>query len=391
MPTQRHLAKPSPAIRARRPSRTANGPHPTVADAARLARSAIAARVRGRSQVPKLRVASRQPHAPTVWMICPDWDKPTGGIRVQYRAVDSLNAAGISAAIVHHKAGFACTWFEHETRIVPAPDVVVGEHDVIVVPEVYGASIGDLPKGIRQVIFNQNAYNTLDSLMSDDGAAAPYSDNPDLTAVLVVSQDNAELLRYVFPAAPVLRVRVGLDEALYHPPDRAPANRIAYMPRRRRHDVAEVLRLLEIRGVFERWEPIAIDGCSEAGVADALRSSRVFLSFSEREGFGLPPCEALACGCIVVGFDGFAGREFFRDPFAVAVPDGDVVGMARETERVLRRIEDRPSEMAAASAAGSRFIRDAYPLEATSQDLVDIFTPLVRSTRSPLVSVGGPA
>ena len=336
--------------------------------------------------MPKLRVDPQQAHVPTVWMICPDWDKPTGGIRVQYRAVDSLNAAGLSAAIVHHKAGFACTWFHHETRIVPAPDVVVGARDVIVVPEVYGSSILNLPRGVRQVIFNQNAYNTLDSLMGDEVAAAPYRDNPDLTAVIVVSEDNAELLRYVFPMAPIRRVRVGLDDAVYHPPTQAPSNRIAYMPRRRRDDVAAVLGLLEMRGVFDRWEPVAIDGCSEAEVASALRSSRLFLSFSEREGFGLPPCEALACGCIVVGFDGFAGREFFRDPFAIAVPDGDVVGMARETERVLRRIEQRPSEMAAVSAAGSRFIRDAYPPEATGQDLVKIFTPLLRpKPRSPLI------
>jgi len=60
-------------------------------------------------------------------------------------------------------------------------------------------------------------------------------------------------------------------------------------------------------------------------VADILRSSRVFLSFSQREGFGLPPLEALACGCAVVGYHGFGGRALF------------VVGMHPASSRLARR------------------------------------------------------
>ena len=50
---------------------------------------------------------------------------------------------------------------------------------------------------------------------------------------------------------------------------------------------------------------------SEAAVADILRESQVFLSFGHPEGFGLPPAEALACGCLVIGYHGGGGREYF--------------------------------------------------------------------------------
>jgi glycosyltransferase involved in cell wall biosynthesis len=36
----------------------------------------------------------------------------------------------------------------------------------------------------------------------------------------------------------------------------------------------------------------------------------VFLALSRLEGFGLTPLEAMAAGCVVVGFTGIGGREY---------------------------------------------------------------------------------
>jgi glycosyltransferase involved in cell wall biosynthesis len=246
------------------------------------------------------------------------------------------------------------------------------------VPEIYGAAILDLPHGVPQVIFNQNAYLTLDSLVAEGVAAAtPYSDNPNLAAVIVVSEDSAEVLRYAFPDAPLRRIHHGLDPALYRPPAVPPGKRIAYMPRRRARDSAQVLRLLELHGALADWEVVAIEGRHEAEVAALLRSSRIFLSFSEREGFGLPPCEALACGCLVVGFDGFAGREFFQRPFAEGVEDGDVLGFARAAERLMRYWEDEPYAAAAAADAGARFALSRYSTAIERRDLVSVFSEVL--------------
>jgi hypothetical protein len=352
--------------------------HPAFPDTARrVARKASRTLRRGRYQVPRLRLAPRAGEPPTVWMICPDWDHPSGGIRKQYRAVDVLNAAGVPAAIVHKRAGFRCSWFEHDTRIVPAGDIGVAPGDVIAVPEIYGASILSLPPGVRQVIFNQGAYLMLETFTDGRTAVAPYRDNPDLAAVVVVSDDSAEVLRYAFPDVPVVRIRHGLDPARHHPPTEPPGRRIAYMPRRRADEAAQVLGLLELRGVLDGWDVVAIERRTEAEVADILRSSRIFLSFSQLEGFGLPPLEALACGCLVAGFHGFGGRELFRPPFAVPVEDGDLVGFARAVEELIRLADDDPAAMRAAADAGSRFALERYSAEAERQDLVNAFAPLL--------------
>src|SRR5436309_16003870 len=120
-----------------------SSPAGSLNEAARFARRVVTSR-RRRYQVPHFRLDPvRRTASATVWMICPDWDKPAGGTRTQYRAVDALNDAGVAAAIVHRRAGFACTWFAHTTRVISGAEVAIGERDVLVIPEVYGPSILD--------------------------------------------------------------------------------------------------------------------------------------------------------------------------------------------------------------------------------------------------------
>ena len=200
-------------------------------------------------------------------------DKPAGGIRTQYQGVDALNDAGLSAAIVHKRPGFACSWFAHRTRIVAASEVVLGERDVIVVPEVYGPAILDLPTGVRQVIFNQNPIS--DARLTDDGTSGggPLSGQPR-------PRRRGRRLGRQRPAA---RARIsGHADPAYPPRNRSRdplstrrggTRRITYMPRRRVDEAKQVLRLLELRGLLYGWEIVAIDGRSEAEAADLLRAA----------------------------------------------------------------------------------------------------------------------
>ncbi len=326
-------------------------------------------------------LAGRKPasSSPTAWFVCPHYKSPSGGVRKLYHCVDTLNDAGLDAAIVHARPGFRCSWFENTTRVISASELTLGPRDIFVVPEVYGRSICNLPPNVRQVIFNQNAYLTLSSLQNGLAYAAPYTNNPDLALVLVVSQDNADVIRRTFPATPVRRLRLGINPSLYHPPQGPKQRRIVYMPRKRPDDSAAVLAQLRLRGALNGWNIVAIDGRSEAETAELLRTAKVFLSFSFREGFGLPPLEALACGCIVVGYHGSGGREYFHPPFATAVEDGDISDFVSAVEATIYNIDNDPLSADSLAAAAARFALERYPLEVEKQDMLDIFGPLLRS------------
>ena len=96
------------------------------------------------------------------------------------------------------------------------------------------------------------------------------------------------------------------------------------MTRKRPGQVAQVLGALHSRASLAGWDLVHLDGLSQRAVADALATCRLFLSFSTREGFGLPAAEALARGCHVIGYTGIGGREFFGGTAAMAIPEDDV-------------------------------------------------------------------
>jgi Glycosyl transferases group 1 len=327
-------------------------------------------------RLPRLQVSRVPSGQPMIWYLCPDTNVPTGGVRVIYRHVDLLNSVGIPAAVVHVRSGFSCTWFAHETRVVSAADVVLSAADILVVPEYYGPSLTDLPVGLRVVIFNQNTYRTF----AGPGAAATwqrYAASESLAAIVVVSQDNAQYARYAFPAARVARVRDSVDGNLFHPADKSPGRTIGYMPRRRDADIRQVLDLLEIRGCTDNWEIVRIDGRTEEQTAAIFRSCSIFLSFSEREGFGMPPAEAMACGCYVVGFTGLAGREFFEPDICTPVEEGNVLAFAQAAERVMAEFDKNSQAVRDRGLAASERIRAGYSPQVQLDELVAFYATLL--------------
>src|SRR3989442_1489939 len=96
--------------------------------------------------------------APRIYVLCPDYEPPSGGIRKLYRHVDVLIRHGFEASILHHRDGFRCKWFASTTPVTSLARTRPGPEDVLVVPEVYGPDLAALAPGVAKVVFNQNAY-----------------------------------------------------------------------------------------------------------------------------------------------------------------------------------------------------------------------------------------
>jgi len=319
--------------------------------------------------VPQIRVHPGT-GAPTVYYLVPDVDTPHGGVRVAYRHVDLLNDLGVRAAVLHAAPGFRATWFPNATRVVDHGSLRFCADDLLVVPEVYGPSMHTIDPEARVLVFNQGAYLTFDALdLEDTRPGSPYGEIGRLEGIMTVSRDSAHLLSLSFPDVPIHIARPVVDGGLFHPGPPPDRRAFAFTVTRRGPERNQVLHMLRALGVD--WDPVPLTGMSELQMAETLRETPLFVSFSDRDGFGLPPAEAMASGCYVVGYPGGGGEEFFDPGYCSPVRS------TAELVTELQRVMGLPlPELAAVGRRASAAVLQRYDEDGLRDDLVRIFAPL---------------
>ena len=323
---------------------------------------------------------------PSVYVLCPETDRPSGGVKMLYRHADVLARNGFKAAVLHQQRGFRCTWFANTTPVTYLPDVRLTVNDFLVIPEVFGPrtfSLSDIPAighACRKVIFNQNCYytflgHTFDSIMSP-AFALPYARPDEYIATIVVSEDSAAYMRFAFPGSRVFRIVNSINTRLFTFSDQKKPQ-ICFMPRKHPEDAIQVLGLLRLRGKLDDFSVVPIDNASEADVARIMRESLIFLSFGYPEGFSLPPAEAMASGCIVIGYHGEAGREYFLDDLCCPIRVNDTVGFVTAIESVIGNWKRDPAPVREMARRASRHIHENYSAEREEMTILAVWRELM--------------
>ncbi len=324
---------------------------------------------------------------PQVLVLSPDDNSPIGGIRVLYRHVDILNKHGISAAVLHMKRGFRCTWFKNSTPVVHYSPQTLAESEFIVLPEIYGAHAArevvmerkdflgirrkvrlDVSR-LKKVILNQNAHYTFDHHpLAIERPETPYL-SPDVRATFVVSEHNRAFVQSVFPQHPVHRIHLGInhDEYYYEPKKK---KQIAFMPRKNFMDIQRVINGLKFKGALKGWTLAPIDGLMEPDVARIMRESAFFLTFGTIEGFQLPPAEAMMCGCIVAGYHGYGAQEFMLPELSFPVQAHDSIGFITVMEKLLKEYDTDPSALQTRAKTAAEYMSERYTHEEEEADII---------------------
>jgi hypothetical protein len=301
---------------------------------------------------------------------------PFGGVKKIYDHVRTLNDAGFSAAVVQARAKSRPTWFHSEgVPLVQAP-LTVSSADLLVIPECYGEKLRTIAPGVPRISLNQSPHYTF--LPIRFFAPHPYSVTSDLLGVLAVSDNLTSVLAYAFPQLRVWRFVASVDTEVFSQRSGGRQRRICYVPGKRHGSITAVFSILTARGVLRGWEVQALQGLSEAGIARALSTAAVFLSFPlEWEGFGLPPLEAMACGAIVVGYTGFGAMEFMSEQTSVTIPEGDVLRYAQTLEEVLVNWDDQQARWAAMRANARSMVEQRYSPAAERASLIDAYAEIL--------------
>ncbi len=285
-----------------------------------------------------------------------NYTRPIGGVKVVYQAVGGLRRRGFDAYVA--SASPLPTWLAGSRALDDVRVVDMRQAQTIAPEDLYIATdaIGPhrmplmLSRPERRAIFVQN-HNALNAGKGVDWARLRH------IRCLTVSDYSRNWLLRNNMFREVTVVSPGVDTALFAGGTVPRRHRIAYMPRKL-PDVAERLRAR--LGNAVEW--CTIDGATETETADILGSSTVFLNLGHREGFGLPPLEAMAAGCLVCGFAGEGTLDFATAGNGFWAPQGDVEGCLRAIAGALEAAAD-PVRAAAVTRAATETVR-RYTLSA---------------------------
>ena len=300
-----------------------------------------------------------------LFFVCyPDTNATIGGVKQIYRQVELLRRAGLLAWVVHEQPKFRVDWFSSDAPVLDLGTVLAlapdPGRDLIVLPETWLRTLPSYLSPVPKVIFNQNAFYTfgLDGQCHADTLAL-YR-HPDLKAVVTVSNDSRDLLVRGCGLSPdrCFVIRNGIDPALFYPPP-VKVRRIVYPARKYADHARKVALMAAARPLFQRYPFRELPRMSHAALAQELREALVFLSIGHPEGFGLPLAEALACGCLVVGYHGLGGRDFALEAMR-CVEFGDLLSFLEALEQELQRFEASPELVSSQRIQAAQDIQTCY-------------------------------
>jgi hypothetical protein len=324
--------------------------------------------------------------------LCPDKKTAAGGIAVIHHMAAELHEQGYDTAILHsdRSAGYpdgraeVPVFASYDIRrqamkghglkrrtadrfrravnrlrggldlLHPTPD------DVIVVPEMRMAeALATFPQN-RKVLISQNPFSHMRShARALEAQADPASCFVHTIGISELCVSVCDLLGH----SPLGYVPVTMW------PERFPfredkEKRIAFMPRKRRDEAAVITAALEARGKLRGYQLDPIDSAPLSEVAARMARARIFISLQSREGLGFPAAEAMATGCIVVGYTGLGGDEYFDTTTGIPVPEGDTAALVRAVEDAIAEYEDSPERLDRLRRHASETVNRRYSPEA---------------------------
>lgn len=311
---------------------------------------------------------------------CRDLDKPSGGVRRLYRHVEVLTKHGYDAAVLHHRPGFAVKWFLSSAPVAYSDSTREFEpEDVLVIPEGHPdvmVSTALLP--CRRVVIALNWANIY--------AALPIGldwRHIGLEDIIAGSDYEREFIKRTMGLDSTVIVS-GIDTNQFRPSAQKVCQ-VAFMPRKNRNVFHLIASAFRSRFPEHANVPfVPIDSLTHEQVARALANSAIFLATSFPEGLARPPLEAMASGCIVVGFAGRGSLEYMRHlDNCFLVEDMDVLAAAEQLGAAVSSFKNGtlgPMQSAARSTAL------AYSLEREERSVVQYWREFLSKPAEPPAS-----
>ena len=271
---------------------------------------------------------------PSIYYFCPDFTPPSAGTRRIYRHVFHLNRLGFKAAIMHQKRGFVLTWHGYRVPVtcIEAQPIIKRE-DILVFPEGMAGLMKqtqNLPcKRIALVLNWAYVYLNLPvgENWKDYGIRHAITPSPFIKNFLEWGM-----------GLEVTLIGNYVDTEAYHYDPSLKIPKISYMARK---DLSgeilnAIFRRKESPAGKYRW--IYLKDLDEETYGNQVLESRIFLATSTQEGMPTSILEAMAAGCLVLGFSGMGGEDYMvgngQKQNCFLVENGNYPALGKLLERI---------------------------------------------------------
>lgn len=246
---------------------------------------------------------------------------------------------GFVASIVHEKKGFKLTSHGYEVPVVWMEDrPELGADDILVFPEGIPSYMKQTRHftNTRVVIALSWAYVYLHlpkgENWKDYGISRAITPTPFIKAFLEWSMGIDVTL---------IGDYVDLTRFTYRPGKKK--SKIAYMTRKSK--IGEILCSIfrKKNELLSAYEWISMENFVEEEYAQHLVESRIYLATSSEEGRNISVLEAMASGCVVVGFSGLGGSDYMvgsgNKRNCVLIENGNYLELGKRLEEAVRKLE----------------------------------------------------
>ncbi|HGY55934.1 MAG TPA: glycosyltransferase family 1 protein [Caldithrix abyssi] len=307
-----------------------------------------------------------------IFYLCPDVPFPSGGVYVIYKHVRFLREAGYEAYVLHFKKPFKPQWFAYDLPVLYLNDNPPLEPgDAIIIPE----GFPEVMKKFASVPLRKIVFALSHSYIFDKLPPGENWNDYNVEAVLTPSPTIRHFVQMSMGIDFVSLIPPGLDATLFYPQKEKELQTV-YMGRKDRLGETVHKIILSRRGSASDIPFIKMNDLPLKEYAALLRRSKVYLTASPLEGAHISVLEAMACGCVCVGFHGLGGRDYMvaegRGQNFILVENMDYIALAEKLEEVLMALKNDPDHFAALSE-NARLTAATYTEESERRALLDFW------------------
>lgn len=274
-------------------------------------------------------------------------NRPIGGMKVIFHhanLINSISDNSLNAQVFFPETShFNITWMniKIDTKKDHLFDVA---KDFVIIPEVLAWYYGRKFKNacVRYAIFVQNGYLIFNEINgADKKKLIELQDIYESADIILSISDNVtSCIKSIYPQteSQILQLKASVNKNLFFP-DKNKKNIITYMPRKLAAHASWVFNHLSSK-IPKNWEIVPVNNMTEDQVAHALNASKIFMSFSDQEGLGLPPLEAAMSGNKVIGYTGQAGKEYWKGCIFQEIECGDLISFAEAVLAEVQKLDE---------------------------------------------------